>query len=313
MIYIHRSSKEVSVISRVVASSLKSISQVIFIENSISGLLILMGIFIADNKLGLIAIVSAIVGNLIATIAGGDKDLIDKGLLGYNSVLIGLALPLFLNQDSRFMIAMLGAILAAIFTLTMIPLFSRLDIPILTFPYVVLTWFFLLASDKLQTFQLMSDSVTQVPLKGLVETQESLNLLNGLIGGIGQVYFQSNIWTGLFILVGIYWASRRIGIYAVLGTFIGWITALILGAEHSLMNVGLYGFNAVLAVIRISEVFDSDCPLSKLTGIMAAIFTVPLTTGIHSMLSVFGLPVLSMPFILVTWILLGARKVLPRI
>ncbi len=298
---------------KLISSSLKSIAQVIFIENSISGLIILLGLFVGDYRLGFIAIASAIVGNIIASIAGGDKDIIDKGLFGYNSVLSGLALSLFLNQDSRFMIAIVGAILAAIFTATMFHFFSRLEIPILTFPYVVLTWFFLLASYHLQVFHLNPDLEPQFPLKWLLENQGPINLLNGLVDGVGQVYFQSNIWAGILILLGIFWGGWRIGIYAVLGTLIGWISALIFGAEHSLMNLGLYGYNAVLTIIAISAIFDNDRPLSKVTGVVAAIFTVPLTAGVHSLVSVFGLPVLTMPFILITWIFLGARKVLPKI
>lgn len=299
--------------SRIISSSLKSISQVVFIENSIAGLIILMGIFIGDYSLGFIAIVSAIVGNVIANIAGADKSLIDKGLLGYNSVLIGLALSLFLNQESRFLIAILGAILVAIFTATMMHLFSSFEMPILTFPYVVLTWFFLLASYHLQVFHLNPDLVPQDLLQWNIATQGPINLLNGLVNGIGQVYFQNNIYAGLLILVGIFWGSWRIGIYAIIGSFIGWLAALIFGAEYSLMNLGLYGYNAVLAIIAVSAVFDSDRPLSKVTGIVAGIFTVLLTAGTHTLVSVFGLPIFTMPFILVTWIFLGARKILTKI
>ena len=80
-----------------IAASLKGISQVILIENAITGLLILIAITIESYYLGIIALLSAIIGTLVGKFGGADEQTINQGLLGYNSVLTGMALALFLS------------------------------------------------------------------------------------------------------------------------------------------------------------------------------------------------------------------------
>ena len=69
---------------------------------------------------------------------------INQGLFGYNSVLTGMALALFLSGPYMWIIALVGSAVAAIFTATMMHFMQKTEIPILTFPFIVLTWFILL-------------------------------------------------------------------------------------------------------------------------------------------------------------------------
>ena len=75
-----------------IAASLKGISQVILIENAITGLLILIAITIDSYYLGIIALLSAIIGTLVENLEVQMKIRINQGLFGYNSVLTGMAL-----------------------------------------------------------------------------------------------------------------------------------------------------------------------------------------------------------------------------
>ena len=56
-----------------IAASLKGISQVILIENAITGLLILIAITIESYYLGIIALLSAIIGTLVGKFGGADE------------------------------------------------------------------------------------------------------------------------------------------------------------------------------------------------------------------------------------------------
>ena len=90
----------------IILASLKGISQVIFIENVVSGVLILIAITIASYELGIITLLSSIIGTVIGKIGGAPKNSVRSGLYGYNSVLTGIALMLFLTGTSRWMIAL---------------------------------------------------------------------------------------------------------------------------------------------------------------------------------------------------------------
>ena len=55
------------------AASLKGISQVILIENAITGLIILIAISISSYYLGMITLLSSIIGTLVGKLGGADK------------------------------------------------------------------------------------------------------------------------------------------------------------------------------------------------------------------------------------------------
>ena len=90
--------------SSFLSASLKGISQVIFIENVVSGLIILLAITISSYKLGIIALLSAFIGTFIGKICGANENSISQGLVGYNSVLTGIALTLFLSGPYHWII-----------------------------------------------------------------------------------------------------------------------------------------------------------------------------------------------------------------
>lgn len=297
----------------VMTVALKSISQVILLENSITGLIILIAITIANYKLGIITLLSAIIGVLVAHATGGDKNIIAQGLFGYNSVLTGLALFLYLTGNMRWIVALVGAAFATIFTAAMMNFFKNQDIPVLTFPYIVLTWFVILASYHLEVFTITSSLVPQDLSHWQLEIKGPVYVTGGLIAGIGEIYFQDKLLPSILITLAIFWANKKIGIYAVIGATVSWITAYALGGAHNVINLGLYGYNGVLTIIAVSSVFDADRPFALIWGIASAIITVPITAAVSTWLLPYGLPALTMPFVLVTWIFVGARRILTKL
>ena len=297
-----------------IAASLKGISQVILLENVISGLLILIAITIDSYYLGIITLLSAIIGTLVAKFGGADENTIDRGLFGYNSVLTGMALVLFLRGPYMWIVALVGAAIAAIFTSTVMHFMKKTEIPILTFPFIALTWFLLLSTYKLKNIKL---SETLEPPQDLtnwkLDIEGEIDLLNVIFDGIGQVYFLDNTISGILILIAVFWAGLKLGIYAAIGNIAAIITAYFLGGEHTLIALGLYGYNAILTIIAVSTVFNSEHNrFTFLSGIISACLTVPTAAALSTWLVPYGLPALTMPFVLVTWIFLAAKKVLPN-
>lgn len=299
--------------ANLISVSLKGISQVILIENPVSGLIILIAITIANYRLGIMALLSALIGTSVGYGAGADKSIVEKGLFGYNSVLIGLSLSSFLTGNTRWVVALAIAGFVAVFAAAMMSFLEKLKLPAFTFPYIILTWLILLASYHLQIFKLAPELVPQNLSNVHLETGGQINIINGLVNGIGQVYFQKQLLAGILILIGILYDSWKLGAYAILGTSIGWLTAYILQPEPSLINLGLYGYNAVLTILALATVPKVDRPFAIATEIIAGIITVPIAASINTLLAPYGLPGLTMPFVLVTWIFIGARNVLPKL
>lgn len=295
-----------------ILASFKGVSQVLLIENAISGFIITAAIMAANFSLGIITLLSAMIGTWIGFALVKDKAPVKQGLFGYNSVLTAIALTLFLDGVESWGIALAGAALAALVTAACMYMMRNSTLPILTLPFVVLTWLLLLASSSLEVFKQPSkiEDIGAANFSQLFE--EPLQLWEGFLNGIGQVYLQDNMWTGLFILVAIFWASRRMGLYTVIGTIVAWLTAYGFGADVTMLNLGLYGYNAVLTILAVSAVFHTkDSKL--LTGIIAAIITIPMTAALGVLFMPYGISPLTMPFILVTWIFIAARNIMPKI
>ena len=197
----------------------------------------------------------AVIGTLVGKIGGADENSINQGLLGYNSVLTGMALALFLSGPYMWIVALVGAAVAAICTATIMHFMKKTEIPILTFPFIITTWFILLSSYKLKGIQLSSSLVPQDLTNWKLNIAGKIDLLDGLFRGIGQVFFLDNVISGIIIFIAVFWAGRKLGLYAVIGNVAAVIIAYALGGEHSLIVLGLYGYNAILTIIAVSAVF----------------------------------------------------------
>ncbi|WP_195576157.1 urea transporter [Paenibacillus sp. 1001270B_150601_E10] len=295
-----------------IKASLKSFSQIMFIENAVAGLIILIGILVASVSVGIVAFLSALIAACVGRIGGADKGLVNQGLIGFNSVLSGMALFLYMTGGQRWIIALVGAAVTAIFSAAMMHMMRNTGLPVFTFPFVVWTWLILLASYRQGMFQLNQALVPQNLTQWEWQKSGAIDWIQGLVNGIGSVYFQNNIFSVVLILIGVSWANLKIGMYTVIGAIIAGLAAYGLGAEISLLNSGVYVFNAVLTFIAVGMIFVSNSRLAPVTGILAALVSIPITAGMSSFLLPFGLSPLSMPFVLVTWVFLASRKVLPN-
>jgi urea transporter len=297
-----------------ITTSLKGISQVILIENAITGLLILIAITIESYYLGIIALLSSIIGTLIGKFGGVAEQTINQGLLGYNSVLTGMALASFLSGPYMWIIALVGSAVAAIFTATMLHFMQKTEIPILTFPFIILTWFILLASYKLKVIRLNPTLEPQNLAYWQLDISGEINVLQDIFNGIGQVFFLDNTISGIILSLAVFLGGKKLGFYAVIGNIVSILIAYFLGGEHTLIARGLYGYNAILTIIAVSAVFNHEHNrFALLSGIIAACLTVPITAGLSTFLLPYGLPALTMPFVLCSWLILGARKIMPNL
>lgn len=295
-------------------TSLKGISQVILIENARTGALILLAMMISSIPLAVIALLSSMIGTLIGKYGGADEKLVQAGLFGFNSVLTGMALYLFLTGPYHWLLSLIGAFLVAIVTAAFMHMMKKPEIPVLTFPFIVFTLFALLISYRLSAIHISRELTPQSLWQWELDISGPFNIVEGIFAGIGQVFFIDHIISGLLIFIAVFSAGWRLGLHAFLGNAAALLTAIILGAERSLIFVGLYGYNGILTAIAVAVVFNTKKhPFSYVTALIAASLTVPITASLHTWLLPFGLPPLTLPFVLTTWIFLSARKVLPNL
>jgi urea transporter len=304
----------------VVDTLLRGVGQVMFQNNPLTGLLFLVGIFVNSLKFGGVALLGVAASTLAAYLLGADRALIRNGLFGFNGVLVGIGLAFFLEFDVLLAVyIVLGAAVSTIVMMALINLLSPWDMPALTAPFVLTTWLLLFAVyqfEFLHPTELIAplapdpEAAVQTELRELATGAGGLtvaNLAHGFFRGVGEVMFQDNLLTGVIFLVAILVNSRISAAFAAVGSALALLTALALGGDGVAIYHGLYGFNAVLCAIALGGLFFVLTWKSALYALLAAVFSVPVFAAIAVLLSPIGMPALTAPFVLTTWLFLWPK------
>lgn len=121
----------------------KSFGQVMFQENSITGMLFLLAILVNSKLSAIYGLYAVILGSLIGVLLNEPVSAINAGLMGYNALLCAIALAN--NKRSAFIWITTATILSVILNIS----FANLGIISLTAPFVISTWVIL----KVKIFQ----------------------------------------------------------------------------------------------------------------------------------------------------------------
>jgi urea transporter len=298
---------------------LRGTGQVMFQNNPITGLLFLVGIFVNSAKLGGAGLLGLAASTLAAYLLGADRALVRNGLFGFNGILVGIGLAFFLEFDPLLVVyIVLGAAISTVVMMALASFFAPWDMPALTAPFVLTAWLLLFAVYQFAHVR-PSPLIAPMPLEPQAAVQTELrelatgggpagltvaNLAHGFFRGVGEVMFQDNLVTGLIFLLAILVNSRISAAFAALGSALGLLTALALGGNGVAIYHGLYGFNPVLCAIALGGLFFVLTWRSAVYALVAAVFSAIVFAAIAVLLSPIGMPALTAPFVLVTWLFL---------
>lgn len=316
---------EENVVVGFVDTLLRGTGQVMFQNNPITGLLFLIGIFYNSYQFGIAALIGLLASTITAMLLGADRGLIRAGLFGFNGILVGIGLAYFLQLQwgaALIVYIIIGGIFSTVVFIALANFFSVWDTPALTAPFVLTAWLFLLAAiltahlpvgaliipalmrpnAAIQTVLRPAPTIT--PDAGVT----LVNVLHAIFRGIGEVFLQNNVVTGVIFWIAILVNSRISALFALLGSIVGMLTALLLlGVDGYAVYIGLYGFNAVLCSIAVGGVFYVIGWKSGIYALLCALVGTVVMASLTTFLSPFGIPALTAPFVLTTWLFLLPR------
>ena len=140
-----------------------------------------------------------------------------------------------------------------------------------------------------------------------------LGFVDWMLRGIAQVVFQNNPLSGAIILAAIFYNSWIYGVACLIGTMISTATAIVLKAEKDLIKDGLFGFNGALVAVALVAYTSPDFTTGNLPNlhlwlyiVLCAAFTSVILPALGALLGPHKVPQLTMPFVLATWLFLGA-------
>jgi urea transporter len=298
---------------------LRGTGQVMFQNNPLTGLLFLVGIFVNSAKLGGAGLLGLAASTLTAYLLGADRALIRNGLFGFNGILVGIGLAFFLEFEPLLAVyIVLGGAVSTVVMMALANFLSPWDMPALTAPFVLTAWLLLFAVYQFAHIR-PSPLIAPMPLDPQAAVQTELrelptgagaagltvgNLAHGFFRGVGEVMFQDSLLTGVIFLLAILVNSRISAGFAALGSLLGLLTALALGGDGVAIYHGLYGFNPVLCAIALGGLFFVLTWRSAVYALVAAVFSAIVFAAVVVLLSPIGMPALTAPFVLVTWLFL---------
>ncbi|XP_014380475.1 urea transporter 2 [Alligator sinensis] len=274
---------------------LRGTSQVMFVNNPLSGLILIAGFLVQSPWWTITGCLGTVVSTLTALTLSQDRSAIAAGLHGYNGVLVGLLMAVFSDKGDYYWWLLLPVALMSmtcpIFTSALGSVFSKWDVPVFTLPFNFALTLYVAATGHYNLFfpATLIQPLTSVPNITWTDI-EVPKLFQSIPVGVGQVYGCDNPWTGGIILVALLISSPLICLHAVIGSAVGVVAALSLAAPFSKIYSGLWNYNSSLSCIAIGGIFYAYTWQTLLLAVACALFTAYLGASLANMLSVFGLP-----------------------
>lgn len=290
---------------------LRGSGQVMFQKSAWTGIFFLIGVFWGAISAGAPQVAwGAVLGLISSTFAGwilgaheGDGQ---DGLWGFNGILVGCAFATFLQPVPLMWVSL---ICCAMLTTWMRRAFNNVtaqfNINSLTFPFVFLTWVFLLSARVLTATPLAdTDSPALIiHIGGSLDWSFQAFIVYWL-KGVSQVFLINNCVTGALFLIGLALSDKWAAIYAAASSALALFIAILFGADPADITAGLFGFSPVLTGIALGTVFYSVTWKSALWAAAGVIATVFIQAGMDALMTPWGMPTLTAPFCVATWLFL---------
>jgi urea transporter len=286
--------------------NLRGIGQAIFVNNPISGLLILIALFIQSSWVGTMSIAGVMASTLAAIALNLDRTSLRNGIFGYNGILVGAALANFgaSGNGAWNPCWIVATILFSALTSLIMKTFGlwflrKVNCSPLTLPFVMTTLLFLAIAVWIPQplFTTLGTSPSPPPS---LEAINGWRVLASLPTGFGQVFLMDKFVSGLLVLVAVAWHSPTGAVVGVLGGVCSTLAALMIGVHADTIYAGLWSYNGVLTAMAIAGVFFTPNLHNLLAGSFLAIVSTLLSNAFGNSFTLLRLPILTLPFCLAT-------------
>lgn len=288
-------------------AGLRGAGQVIFQRSSIAGGLFLAAILAGSLGVGgeghVAVFVGALAALILATVWGfitryeGSAD----GLAGFNAVLTGCAAYTFLSVSLPAWML----IIAAVITVPMKRLLDRAakftKTSSLTLPFILAMWLLIYVAGAWGVEPYVPESIVETP------ELTAVTIAEGWLKGLSEIFLIDSWVAGLLILVGLWVANPQSAIFAAMGSAAGMAFALAAECPAGEIAMGLWGFSPALTAVAVGVTFRPKFIADAMWGIVtlfASIFAGLFQLALMLLLTPAGLPVLTLPFCLATWLVI---------
>ncbi|KAL3766282.1 hypothetical protein ACHAWU_005674 [Discostella pseudostelligera] len=270
-------------------SATRAIGQVIFLNDTNSGRVVLASLALGDPTLAACAALGSITSTSTSKFIGLDKQAWRGGLWGYNGALIGCAVSVFGPSSLPFIVlsTMVGAAATPVVSAS---LKSAVSMPQWTwsFNFVALTSL-LRSRPLLNTASSSAESAVAIATPGFQDIALSP------LTGISQIFVVNSHLTGAGIVAATYMYSPKLAWHAVGGSLTGCLVGIMSGADLADITNGLWGYNSALASMAVGTFFVHSRNTMILSATSAAA-SASLFGAMQAVFGIYGAPCLTLPF-----------------
>lgn len=293
-------------------SCLRAVGQICFMNNPVTGTLILVALFTFSAWLGVAVLLGLVASTATAYLFGLDRALVRAGLFGFNGALVGAGFATFLAPVWSVAVAgyvVGGAACSTLMTAAIGRLLATWRLPALTFPFNLVTLGWLLVAVALPRARPGPLLAPRDPgaAPGAADPFSAADVLAALFRGVSQLFLADSVLAGVLVLVAMAVCSRIAAVVALGASALGLVTGLVLGADQEAVLHGLWSYNGYVAAVAVSGVLLVPTVRSVALGALAAVLSAVVYAGLTTLFAPWGLPALTLPFCLVTvaFVLLG--------
>ncbi len=285
-----------------------SYAQLFLSTNQLAGLLIGIASFI-DPIAGSCGLAMTLLTNAIAYLFQLNQAKIKSGTLGYNALLTGLFIGhSFTWSPYLILILLTGSILCLMLTVTFENWLSKNALPFLSLPFLACVWLLKLATTGLSNLDpnlnelFVFNHLYRVGGENLLNTYLSIEqlpipqVIAVYFKSLGAVLFQYSLGSGILVATAILIHSRIAFSLSVLSFISGYLFYQIIGANMNDLNYGFIGFNFILSGMALGGFYLIPSRWSFLLTLLISPTIAIIGIGSEKILSVFQIPLLSLPF-----------------
>ncbi|EKY7109966.1 urea transporter [Salmonella enterica] len=296
-------------IREVIDSIFKGFSQVILQQNVITGMfffaaIVIAGIEALKPELILYSLIGAVLAPALAYAMNYDKNEIKNGIWGYNAILYSIAVSVFIPVSAQSVFLLFAGNIGIVM-LTPLLVKCLAGFPVLTMPFILMTWLACSLADA--PSGVSSADTSELILSGM-------NYVKASVNNYMEIFLLSSFTGGLLVMLGLALSDRTIlmvtMVVSVLGVFLAQYD------EHVTLNQvvnGLYGYNVILTAISVSSFRAGTTMVNIIAGASAIAFTLISGVIFTCILFAWSLPLLTLPFVISTWLFLSLQKLLNNI
>lgn len=297
-----------------VSGILLSYSQVYFSNKRWLGLVLLLLTFI-EPRVGISGLYAILVCQAVSIFFNFDKYSLANGAYTYNALMVGLAAGHNYTFDLSFLgVLTITAVFTFFVTIWMWERLQSVNLPVLSLPFIISIWTMNLGLTNFvgqanalvnvdNTTSMLNANITVV--SAFVDRFWLADFVHTYLRSLGGIVFIYNDLAGILILFALLCYSRIAFSLSLFGFSIGYLFYYFIQGDFTQLIYSHIGFNFILTSIALGGFYIVPSTKSYLLLLIAIPLSALVTNALYSIALPFHLPLYSLPFSLVTILVIG--------